>query len=107
MSGFVSILRKYGRPMSVYRGKDRRDGLALVQPLMDKDPQHVPSPLGRVRQDRFLCLAAPDLPLDGLKSEDYALSDGVRYNVVTTQTVAVGGKTLYQWAVLKRREDEA
>lgn len=105
MSAFLSLLHRYGRPLSVFRNGSCSSGLAMVQPLFESHEQWLPSPLGRTRHDRFLCLASPDLPLDALGEDDFLQCNGVRYNVVTTQSVCLGNHTLYQWAVLSVRED--
>lgn len=104
MDQFVNILRKYGRPMSVSRDGKEQTGRAMVQPLFEKDRQWLPSPLGNVRQDRFLCLAEPQLPLEGA---DYAQCDGISYDILTAHPVPLGEEVLYQWAVLNIREGEA
>lgn len=106
MGGFEAVLNRYGRPLSVHRGGEEQIGPALVQPLFEKDEQWLPSPLGRRRTDRFLCLAAPELRLDGLGEDDYVKWDGAAYDVTAAQSVALGSRTLYQWAVLEVREEE-
>ena len=105
MSGFDGVLRRYGRPVAVHRNGACLSGLAMVQPLFESHEQWLPSPLGRTRQDRFLCLAAPEPRLDGLSEEDFLEWEGVRYNVITTQSVSLGNQTLYQWAVLSVRDN--
>ena len=106
MGGFEAVLQTYGKPISVCRDGEEQIGLAMVQPLFEKEEQRLPSPLGRRRTDRFLCLASPELKLDGLGEDDYVTWDGTRYDVVTAQGVELGSRTLYQWAVLIPREDE-
>lgn len=107
MGGFEAVLQKYGRPLSVHRNGEEQIGLAMVQPLFEKDEQRLPSPLGRRRTDRFLCLASPELKLDGLGEDDYIEWDSTAYDAATVQSVELGSRTLYQWAVLTPREEEA
>lgn len=104
MGGFDAVLRRYGKPVSVHRNGKEQIGLAMVQPLFEKEEQWLPSPLGRTRQDRFLCLASPELDLNGLGEEDFLEWDGGRWDVMTTQRAELGDAALYQWAVLKARE---
>lgn len=107
MDGFDAVLRKYGRPGAVYRGGEAQIGPVFLQPLFEKDGQWSPTPLGRKRNDRFLLLADPELGLDGLGPDDYMELDGTAYDVETVQSVELGGKRLYWWAVVTVREDEA
>lgn len=104
MSGFARVLEKFGKPVTVHRDGSVQTGLAMVQPLFEQDRQWLPSPLGRTRQDSFLCLASPELDLDGLGEADFLEWNGQRYNTVTVQSVGLGNRVLYQWAVLTVRE---
>lgn len=104
MGGFEAVLQKYGKPLSVHRNGEEQIGLAMVQPLFEKEEQWLPSPLGRKRTDRFLCLASPGLRLDGLGEDDHVKWDGTAYDVTAVQSVELGSRTLYQWAVLTVRE---
>lgn len=107
MGGFDAVLRRYGKPAAVHGNGETRIGPAMVQPLLEKNEQWTPTPLGRKRQDRFLCLGAPELTLDGLETDGFLEWDGQAYNVVTAQRVELGNKPLYWWAILTVREDEA
>lgn len=78
----------------------------MVQPLFEREQQWLPSPLGRTRQDRFLCLASPELDLNGLGTENYVEWDSTAYDVSTVQSVELGEKRLYWWAVLRVRDGE-
>lgn len=107
MGGFEAVLGRYGKPASVHRDGMEQTGLAMVQPLFEREVQRLPTPLGRRRTDRFLCLASPGLELDGLGEDDFLEWDGGRYGVVTTQKVELGSTALYQWAVVIPKEEEA
>lgn len=104
---FDRILRRYGRLAAVHRGSESRIGAAMIQPILDRDSQWTPTPLGRKRQDRFLMLAGPELALDALGEDGYVEWDGQNYDVTAAHPVALGRQTLYWWAVLTAREDEA
>lgn len=98
------ILRRYGRPAAVHRGEDVWTGSAMVQPILDRERQWTPSPLGRRRQDRFLYLGEPGPELDRLGEDGYIEWDGHAYDVVSAHPVELGARTLYWWAVLRARE---
>lgn len=106
MGEFAWVLRRYGKPAAVHRGEEVQIGSAMVQPILDRDRQWLPTPLGQQRQDRFLFLGSPELALDGLGEEDYVEWDGQRYDVTTAQRVLLGNQVLYWWAVLTVREEE-
>lgn len=89
----------------MHDGEKVRMGPAFLQPILDRERQWTPTPLGRKRQDRFLLLAGPELALGALGEDGYVEWDGQRYDVVTARSVAVGKETVYWWAVLMVRED--
>lgn len=102
---FAHILQCYGGPAAVHAGEEVRVGPGFLQPVLDKERQWTPTPLGQKRQDRFLFLAGPELRLDHLGEDGYVEWDGASYDVVTARPVAFGKETLYWWAVLTARED--
>lgn len=77
----------------------------MVQPILDKDRQWTPTPLGRRRQDRFLYLGEPGLDLNGLEDGGYVEWGGQAYEVIRAHPVELGTRTLYWWAVLRVREE--
>jgi len=107
MDSVRTLLRRHGgQARLVSRGAEDA-GLAMIQPLFDKDDQWIPTPLGRMRGDRFLYIGEPALPVDELGEMGYVLWEGQAYEVVTAQQVKLGGKLLYRWAVLTVREEKA
>lgn len=103
---FTRIAARYGQDVRVYtcgvpEGKALR---AFVQPMRDRGTeQSVPSPLGQVKQDRFLYLGPPEPALD----EDSRLEvGGERWRVRAAQPIYVGGVLTHWWAVLTRRAQE-
>ena len=103
---FARILARFGRSVRVYtpgepEGKALR---AFIQPMGERGTeQSVPSPLGQVKQDRFLYIGPPETALD----EDCRVEvGGERFRVRGAQPVYVG-QTLSHWeAVLSRRAQE-
>ena len=56
-SAFSAIARRYGRLVALERdGVPLGEGLALVQPLADRERQFLPTALGVRRREFFLCL---------------------------------------------------
>lgn len=107
MDGVKTLLRRHGRQARLVSGGTETAGLAMVQPLLDRDDQWIPTPLGRMRGDRFLYIGEPALPVDELGEAGYVVWEGQAYEVVTAQPVRLGGKLLYRWAVLTVREEKA
>lgn len=106
MREFSALLHRYGRPAALWKDGKQTVGLAMVQPLFEKEDQWTPTPLGRQRGDRFLYLGAPELAVDELGDADYVEWDGQAYTVVSAQPVKLGRELRYRWAVLAVREDE-
>ena len=104
---FNRILTRYGQPVRVYT-KDDPKGVSLrafVQPMREKGTeQSVPSPLGRVMQDRFVYLGPAEQTLDENSRVEL---DGERFSVQMAHPIRVGGAISHWWAVLTRRGQEA
>lgn len=103
---FARILTRYGQDVTVYT-EDAPKGAALrafFQPLRDKGTaQTVPSPLGGVKQDRFLYLGPAEQAIDDtcrMKVRNEV------YRVETACPIYVGGHLSHWRAVLTRRAQE-
>ena len=107
MGDVKRLLRRHGRQAKLVDAGVEQVGLAIVQPLPDKSPRWIPTPLGRMRGDRFLWIGEPALAVDELGETGYVLWEGRAYEVTTAQRVELGGKLLCRWAVLTAREEEA
>lgn len=103
---FDRILLRYGRDMTVYdRAAQNTQVRAFFQPVRDRGTeQSVPSPLGQVKQDRFLYLGPAERPLD---EECRVEVEHEVYRVETAQPIYVGGSVSHWWAVLTHRAKEA
>ena len=103
---FSRILTRYGQDMTVYtqaspQGVDVR---AFFQPMREKGTeQSVPSPMGQVRQDRFVYLGPVDVQLD--KTSKIKVGS-LLLRVQGTHLVYVGGQPVYRWAVLTCKAQE-
>lgn len=105
MTGFEAVLNRYGKPAAVWTGGEKQVGQAMVLPVLEKDWQRTPTPLGVRRCDRFLFLGAPGLAVDEADTESYVEWDGERYRIMSAQRVTLGEQVLYRWAVLVPGED--
>lgn len=105
---FTRTITRFGAPMTAVdaAGAEAGTAPALVQPLREREDQRLPTPLGRRRTDRLLCLSHPDLPLDTLGERGFVRWQGEEYRIITTQKVLAGRETAYRWALLRPREEE-
>ena len=97
---FSRILTRYGQDMTVYT-QASPEGIgvrAFFQPMREKGTeQSVPSPLGWIRQERFLYLGPSEPCLD----ETSRVKVGAQVlEVQGSHLVYVGAQPVYRWAVL-------
>lgn len=106
---FARILELYGQQATVYtQGEPQGTAVrAFFQPVLDRGTaQAVPSPMGEVRQDRFLYLGPPETPLE-CAPECGVEVGGELYRPQAVQPVYIGGTLSHYWAVLTHRAQEA
>lgn len=103
---FSRILARYGQDVTIYT-QDAPRGIrtrAFFQPQRDKGTeQSVPTPLGWVKQDRFLYLGPADIPLDDACK--VKVGEEV-YQARSVQPIYVGERLTHWWAVFTRRARE-
>ena len=104
---FAWVINTYGQSMVCYDADGIRqgEGMAIVQPMTEADWQYTAGALGSYRTDRFLCLAAPELPLGSLGKGGYVAWNGSEYEILTVRPVWVGGKTTHYWIALRPAEE--
>ena len=102
------ILSRYGQNITLYR-QDGEEGTvcrAFLQPVMEQSAdffQQLPTPLGLVRRDRWICLGGPDMALDQL-GDGYIAWGGETFTVRSAQPVYLGEELVYWWGLLAVRE---
>ena len=100
-TAWESILRRYGQRAEIIRGTEHETVKAFLQPVLDRDEQLVPSPLGMTREERVLYLGPVGVPL--YPRESVVRWGGADYEVCSTRTV---GDHHHIWAILRRKEAE-
>lgn len=105
---FTAIAARYGRPVVLFRqGEEVGQGQAVLRPVLDRQEQWLPSPLGKQRQELVLCLAQADLPFcPGEEGQKVQAGEAV-YEVVSVRPVEAGTERIYWHGVLRRREVDA
>lgn len=104
------ILERYGQPVALWSpgGEELGRGKAFFQPILERAEQKVqslPTPLGERRQDRFLCLAEPGLPMEEAR-EGWLTCRGTAYEFQTLQAIYEGERRCHWWGVLRTRDRE-
>ena len=104
---FAWVIKAYGQKMTCYdkNGTEQGGGMAIVQPMTEADWQYTAGALGSYRNDRFLCLAVPELPISGMGEGGHVSWGGSSYEVMTVRPVWVGGKTTHLWMALRPAEE--
>ena len=102
------ILSRYGQNVTLHR-QDGEEGTvcrAFLQPVLEKGTdffQRQPTPLGLVRQDRWICLGGPETALDEL-GDGYIAWGDLTFTVRSAQPVYLGEKLVYWWGLLAVRD---
>ena len=109
-AGVDALLARYGQPVALYAagGQELARGRAFLQPILERGEeglQRLPTPLGKQRRDRFLCLADPALPMEEA-GEGHIASMGTEYVFRALQPVYVGERRSHWWGVLQVRDRE-
>ena len=95
------ILRRYGVDVQVRTGGACRRVKAFLQPVLDREEQLVPTPLGLRREERVLYLGPIGVVLTPMES--IVNWGGADYEVRSTRNVG----NHHIWAVLQRMEGGA
>ncbi len=107
-SSFTAIAARYGRSVVLFRqGEEVGQGQAVLRPVLDRQEQWLPSPLGKQRQELVLCLAQADLPFRTGEAEQTVQAGEAVYEVVSVRPVEAGTERIYWHGVLRRREVDA
>lgn len=103
---FSRILARYGQDVTVYT-QEAPEGIrtrAFFQPQRDKGTeQSVPSPLGWVKQDRFVYLGPAEIRVDDTCRVKV---DEEVFQAQAVQPIYVGDRLNHWWAVFTRRTRE-
>ena len=100
------LIRDFGETVSVEQdGVSLGEGLAILRPILDREEQFLPSPLGVRREEGMLCLAEPGLPFPAEPDRTVLRQEDDAYEVLSVRPVTVGREVLYRRAVLRRRDE--
>lgn len=107
---FEGLVNRYGQTMVVQYGIDGEsiETKGFLEPVLDRREeweQRLPTAVGIVRQDRFIYLGHPDVPMDTVE-DIYVQCRGKQYYVQTAQEIFVGDVRSHWWAILRVRDWE-
>lgn len=104
------ILAQYGQNVTLNSpGQEPVSCTAFLQPVQEQGStwfQNLPTPLGMVRQDRWIYLGSPQYPLDQLGETGWIDWEGQAFSVRAAQPVCIGTEPLYWWGLLVLRDPE-
>ena len=102
---WAAVLARVGQEVTLTEtGAETISVRAFLQPILEKQPQLEPSPLGARREERWLYLGPPEQALTA--GETAVLWDGRGFTVETARQVWVGNSPSHWWAVLRPAEKE-
>ncbi len=94
-----TILRQYGRDMTVLRGRQRfylRGFFQSVTGKLDRLAKAQPGPLGMENRKQFILYVPPE---PELQVDDVVALEERAYQVRSVQQVDGAGQRVYQWAM--------
>lgn len=107
-AALANLLERYGQTVDLHPGgqKGTLTVKAFLQPVLEKNrTQYLTTAVGARRQDRFLYLGTPEIPLSS-GDGSWVDWDGRRYEIESAQAIYVGESISHWWAVLRPGEEE-
>lgn len=96
------MLRRHGQQAQIHMDGQCWTVRAFLQPVLDREPQQVPSPLGLRREERVLYLGPADVAI--LPENTTVEWQGRCYEVRSAREVGDGH---HCWAILQALEGDA
>lgn len=100
-------METYGVPVTLLPNGEEGDCLttfAFFQPILDKNLQFAPSPLGWERRERWLYLGPPSVRME-LPPAGFVRTLGREFDVFAARKVCIGRGENHWWAILTPREE--
>ena len=103
---WAAILARFGQVVTLTAPEGEPVAVrAFVQPILERQPQLEPSPLGTRREERWLYLGPPE---NALTAGETGVTWGDRnFTVETVRQVWAGDAPSHWWAVLRSEDKEA
>lgn len=101
---WAALLAGYGQTLTLRDGAGERQVKAFFQPVAEKEPDPVPSPLGLGPAGKYLYLGPPGESLEGLLG---LTCRGRPFRLLRSRPYCLGQEPLYRWAIFEEEEGEA
>ena len=102
---WAAVLAQFGQTVTLTDPEgDTAELRAFVQPILERQPQLEPSPLGARREERWLYLGPPESALTA--GETGVVWSGRSFAVETARQVWAGEDPCHWWAVLRPEDKE-
>lgn len=96
------ILARYGQKVTLCRGEEGREIRAFLQPIEEKAPGRVPTPLGVAPAGKWLYLGPSE---EALEDVDRLLWEGRAFEILREREFPVGETVLYRWGILIQADE--
>ena len=103
---WAAVLARFGQEVTLAGPEaEKRSVRAFVQPILERQSQLEPSPLGARREERWLYLGPPENALTA--GETGVTWNSRNFGVETARQVWAGDGPSHWWAVLRPEDKEA
>ena len=99
---WLTMLEAYGQQVTLRRGDGEKELRAFFQPVREKNPGEVPTPLGKAPVGKWLYLGPPQEDLEGVEE---LIWQGRAFRPLRRREVPVGRETFYQWAIFEQWDE--
>lgn len=97
------ILARYGQKVKLLRDGEEKEVRAFFQPVEEKTPGFVPTPLGVAPAGKWLYLGPAGEDLEGVTRLEW---EGKVFGLLRHRGFPVGEGLCYRWAVFYELDDE-
>lgn len=98
-----SVLAQYGQSVTLQTGDETTQVRAFFQPVEEKTPGMVPTPLGVAQAGKYLYLGPADTPLEDVEELGWS---GRAFRVLRHREYRVGDELVYRWAICEEMDAE-
>lgn len=97
-----TALEKYGQQVKLRRADGEKELKAFFQPVRERSPGQIPTPLGMAPAGQWLYLGPPQ---EGLEDVEELLWEGRAFRPLRSRGIRVGEGPFYQWALFEERDE--
>lgn len=98
-----SVLAQYGQAVTLQTGGETAQVRAFFQPVEERAPGVVPTPLGVAPAGKYLYLGPGDAPLEDVEELGW---NGRAFRILRHREYRVGDELVYRWAVCEEMDGQ-